>query len=332
MLLAAVAATVAVQGAWAQPADQLLAQPLQDLYAALEAAMRAGNATPFPRRYDALAPVIDRVFDLETVLKVSVGMRWDSTDPARQARLLRVYRQFTVATYVANFNRYDGERFQILPGLRDTGSDRIVATEIINGGERLRLDYVMRDGSGVWAGGGRAAGRLDQPGGGAAVGFPKDPGERRHRRADRQPASQDRRSVGWRPQFMIAVLAAVTAGVAAIGVAQALVASHLVGRFARRPADRPAERPPVTVLKPLHGDEPLLEGALMTLCQQDYPEWQVVFGVHDAADPAAAAVRRLQQRFPSVDMVLVADPAEHGSIEKLAILLICCLLPGTTCW
>jgi phospholipid transport system substrate-binding protein len=51
---------------------------------------------------------------------------------------------------VANFNRYDGERFQILPGLRETGSDWIVATQIVNGGERLRLDYVMRDDSAVW--------------------------------------------------------------------------------------------------------------------------------------------------------------------------------------
>jgi phospholipid transport system substrate-binding protein len=150
MLLAAVAAPAMGQGARAQPDDQRLAQPLQDLYAALEAAMRAGNATPFAQRFDALAPVVDRVFDLETVLKVSVGMRWDNMDPARQARLLRAYRQFTVATYVANFNRYNGERFQILPGMRDTGSERIVTTEIINRSGRLRLDYVMSDDAGAW--------------------------------------------------------------------------------------------------------------------------------------------------------------------------------------
>ncbi len=112
--------------------------------------MRAGNAVPFARRCDELAPVVDRVFDLETVLKVSVGMRWDSMDPARQATLLRVYRQFTVATYVANFNRYEGERFEILPGARATNAERIVATEIISRGQRLRLDYVMHDGGGVW--------------------------------------------------------------------------------------------------------------------------------------------------------------------------------------
>lgn len=116
---------------------------------------------------------------------------------------------------------------------------------------------------------------------------------------------------------MIPVLAAVSAGLAAVGVAQALVASRLVARFARNPAEIPAERPPVTVLKPLHGDEPLLEAALATLCRQDYPAWQIVFGVHDAADPAVAVVRRLQQRFPDVDIVLVADASEHGVNRKI---------------
>jgi phospholipid transport system substrate-binding protein len=149
-LLAAVAVMASARSAPAQPADMGLAQPLADLYAALEAVMRAGHTTPFPQRFDILAPVVDRVFDLETVLKVSVGMRWDGMDPASRARLLRVYRRFTVATYVANFNKYGGERFQVLPGARDFGSDRIVGTEIITGDDHLRLDYVMRDGSGSW--------------------------------------------------------------------------------------------------------------------------------------------------------------------------------------
>jgi phospholipid transport system substrate-binding protein len=148
VLLTAAAAWAMISGARAS--DVSPSQPLQDLYAALEATMRAGNATPFPQRFDALAPVIDRVFDLETVLKVSVGLRWDNMDPTRRARLLRVYRRFTVATYGANFNRNDGERCQVLPATRDSGADRIVGTEIITGGDRIRLDYVMRDGGGTW--------------------------------------------------------------------------------------------------------------------------------------------------------------------------------------
>jgi phospholipid transport system substrate-binding protein len=125
-------------------------QPLRALYTALDAAMRAGSTSSFPQRFAALAPVLDRVFDLETVLKVSVGLRWDTMDPASRVDLLKVYRRFTVATYAANFNRYDGERFQILPGWRDSGLDRIVATEIITQADHLRLDYVMRDDKDMW--------------------------------------------------------------------------------------------------------------------------------------------------------------------------------------
>ena len=68
-------------------------------------------------------------------------------------------------------------------------------------------------------------------------------------------------------------------------------------RFRRVPA-RPSGglRPPVTILKPLHGDEPMLEAALESFCTQDYDRFQIVFGVQDPADPALHVVRRLQRR------------------------------------
>jgi phospholipid transport system substrate-binding protein len=151
LLLSLAAAMPAARSKRARAADDALEAPLRDLYAALEAAMRAGRATPFAQRFDALAPVLDRVFDLETILKVSVGLRWDSLDPAVRAKLLKVFRRFTVATYVANFDKYDGEHFRILPAVRESGSDRIVGTEIVSGdGQHIRLDYVMRDGGGDW--------------------------------------------------------------------------------------------------------------------------------------------------------------------------------------
>jgi phospholipid transport system substrate-binding protein len=144
------AALMAVKPARAQP-DGDLGQPLTQLYAGLEAAMRAGSTMPFVQRFKALAPAVDRAFDLPTVLKVSVGMRWDSIDPAAQAKLIETFRRFTIATYVANFDKYDGERFEVLPGARDLGADRVVHTEIVSmNGDRVRLDYVMRDDAGTW--------------------------------------------------------------------------------------------------------------------------------------------------------------------------------------
>ncbi|MDE2005189.1 MAG: bacteriohopanetetrol glucosamine biosynthesis glycosyltransferase HpnI [Rhodospirillales bacterium] len=118
--------------------------------------------------------------------------------------------------------------------------------------------------------------------------------------------------------MIAALLAALLAGV---GAAQALAGWIAVARFAAKPRRLPAHRPPITVLKPLHGDEPRLDAALETLCRQDYPAFQIVFGVQDAADPAIGVVRRLQSRHPGLRIALVVDPTPHGANRKVANLI-----------
>src|SRR3978361_1101742 len=120
---------------------------------------------------------------------------------------------------------------------------------------------------------------------------------------------------------MRAIRAGGAAVMAGIGLAEAMVALWLVASFARKPVNQPFTRPPVTVLKPLHGDEPLLEAALTTLCRQDYPVFQIVFGVQDVADSAVAVVHRLQARFPGLDIALVVDPTLHGRNRKVGNLI-----------
>ena len=120
---------------------------------------------------------------------------------------------------------------------------------------------------------------------------------------------------------MVAFGAGVAAVLTGIGAVEGLVASHLVGAFARAPVPPPATRPPVSVLKPLHGDETLLEEALATLCRQTYPAWQIVFGVQDAADPAIPVFHRIKARFPDLDLALVVDPTPHGRNRKVGNLL-----------
>ncbi|MFI4982284.1 MAG: glycosyltransferase, partial [Nevskiales bacterium] len=122
--------------------------------------------------------------------------------------------------------------------------------------------------------------------------------------------------------------AGIVAGLSAIGVVQVVAGWAAVRRFAARAASTPmagawpaTTTEPITVLKPLHGDEPLLEAALASICRQDYPQWQVVFGVQDPADTALPAVRRLQARFPGCDIALVVDPIEHGPNRKVANLI-----------
>jgi ceramide glucosyltransferase len=110
---------------------------------------------------------------------------------------------------------------------------------------------------------------------------------------------------------------------AAAAAAAYAVAAVLAVRARLLPDDckSPCELPPVTVLKPLCGAERGLYECLRSFCDQDYPRFQIVFGVSDGADPAVKIVRRLELEFPHVDMTLVVDRRQHGSSRKVSNLM-----------
>ena len=117
------------------------------------------------------------------------------------------------------------------------------------------------------------------------------------------------------------LLAAIFAAMGLAGIVQALVGLVAVRRHSRlAPAVHVAETP-ITILKPLHGDEPLLEEALASFCRQDHKVFQIVFGLHDAADPAWNVIGRLRARFPSVDIDVVVNSAQHGINRKVSNLI-----------
>ena len=133
----------------AQSADPK--QGITDLYAALHVVMRMPANASFQSRFDRLAPVIDRVLDIDTILRSSVGLRWNTLDEASRRILFTVFRAFTIASYAANFDKDGGEKFEILPQVRTSGADQIVNSKLIaTNGEPIRLDYLMRSGVGGW--------------------------------------------------------------------------------------------------------------------------------------------------------------------------------------
>jgi ceramide glucosyltransferase len=110
---------------------------------------------------------------------------------------------------------------------------------------------------------------------------------------------------------------------AIVSLLQCLMGLAVVRRFAneRGVGSLPVPPPPVTILKPLCGDEPLLEEALISCFEQDYPEFQIVFGIQNPKDPALAVVKRLCERYPARDVAVVVDPTPHGSNRKVANLI-----------
>jgi ceramide glucosyltransferase len=113
------------------------------------------------------------------------------------------------------------------------------------------------------------------------------------------------------------ILALLAMLLALIGLAQTVAGMVLARRFAAHRRAPAQVRPPITILKPLHGDEPLLEQALASTCAQDYPQFQVVFGVHHPDDPSLAVVARVRRSFPDLDVAVVADPRRQGRNPKV---------------
>src|SRR6185437_16722803 len=72
-------------------ADPAAVAPIQQLCDALIGIMKAG-AEPFAQRFETLAPVVDRTFNLPVILQVSVGFAWSNLPPDQRTSLEAAFR------------------------------------------------------------------------------------------------------------------------------------------------------------------------------------------------------------------------------------------------
>jgi ceramide glucosyltransferase len=76
--------------------------------------------------------------------------------------------------------------------------------------------------------------------------------------------------------------------------------------------------PPVSILKPLKGTDPDIYKSFRSHSLQDYPEYEIIFGVSDAGDPAVASVEQLQHEFPDRAIRLVMCEEILGANVKVS--------------
>jgi ceramide glucosyltransferase len=74
------------------------------------------------------------------------------------------------------------------------------------------------------------------------------------------------------------------------------------------PAPAEANLPGVSVIKPVHGLEPQLRENIESFFQQDYPQFEILFGADTEDDPALEIVREVSARYPRVPSRIIA----HG--------------------
>jgi ceramide glucosyltransferase len=79
--------------------------------------------------------------------------------------------------------------------------------------------------------------------------------------------------------------------------------------------------PPVSILKPLKGTDPEMYANFRSHCEQDYPEYEIVFGVSEPDDPAIKLVERLKSEFPRCAIQLIVCPKQLGTNTKISNLV-----------
>ncbi len=116
---------------------------------------------------------------------------------------------------------------------------------------------------------------------------------------------------------MIYVLLAFGAAAAAY---QLLALAASLRRWCAREIAAAGELPPVSILKPVHGLDPHFYENIRSHALQNYPEFEILFGVSDPDDPAIEEIERLkaEHHYVAIRLVRSAPEAANRKVGVLA--------------
>jgi ceramide glucosyltransferase len=107
------------------------------------------------------------------------------------------------------------------------------------------------------------------------------------------------------------------------GMAYHLVCIWSANRFLQKKESgaAPDDAVGISVLKPLKGTDPGMYEAFRSHCLQNYPNYEIIFGVSDPADPAIEVIARLKSEFPKRDIRLAICTEILGTNVKVSNLV-----------
>jgi phospholipid transport system substrate-binding protein len=150
LVLCALALAPAASSARAAGVEPAVTQ-VQTLSSALLKAMRPGPSESVTARYRELAPVIERVFALAFMTRLSVGPDWTQFSPQQQRALIAAFSRYTVANYAHNFAKFSGQSFDVDGNVITRGEDKVIQTTLTSpGATPSSLLYRMREVDGGW--------------------------------------------------------------------------------------------------------------------------------------------------------------------------------------
>jgi phospholipid transport system substrate-binding protein len=127
------------------------AEPIQALYGALIETMQQAKQLGVKGRYERLASVLTKTYDIASMSRVAVGQSWATLDPAQQAGIIDAFSRMMIANYASQFDDYSGEHFEILQTIDRAPVDKLVKTRLVqSNGKTVALDYLMRNDGAGW--------------------------------------------------------------------------------------------------------------------------------------------------------------------------------------
>jgi len=119
----------------------------------------------------------------------------------------------------------------------------------------------------------------------------------------RLPGGLRRRAAGHVTWVLVGIVS-----IAALYQLLALIAAVVHHR--RRTGGGAGPRPAgISILKPVYGRDPGFYAAIRSHAIQQYPEFEILFGVHSLDDPASEDIQRLIAEFPALPIQLIVCPS-----------------------
>jgi phospholipid transport system substrate-binding protein len=101
-------------------------------------------------RYQKLEPVVQRVFDLPFMTKLSIGPSWGRLTPEQKQSAARAFGRYVTATYATRFDGFSGEQWPVL-GETKIKHGVLVRTQIVRPNDApVSINYVMHDNDEAW--------------------------------------------------------------------------------------------------------------------------------------------------------------------------------------
>ncbi len=113
--------------------------------------MKRADELRYTGRYQLLEPVVKESFALSFMGAQSMGRYWKTLKEGERKLFLKVYTEWTIATYAGRFDDYSGEKFQVLKESEpDRGTVIVVSRLVQTSDENIDFYYKLRSFGGTW--------------------------------------------------------------------------------------------------------------------------------------------------------------------------------------